>query len=344
VKTLLIHAGTHKTASTYIQSRLLSNKKNLEINGVRLLDIREKRGEKKLPSIICSRDFDELHSYLNRDCEQCEVLLYSAEQFTQLLVRGKKRLEWFLSALESMEFRLRVAIFVRDQPDYINSMYIQKAKKFIHSMDVSEYIYECLHYEKSWFNYNYMFSRLIDDPRIDVDFLPYGRKFGDPFERLMALPGWFAGFRSEWLPSVNSDPNDQPGAKGVYLALSISKQLERLGVDLCKLKGKGSYVRKYLLPLGWGSDRYFGLQEDDVKLIRRFYKKSNKKFCEKVWPGQSWRSVFGGQEKRHCNVLIESDLSDAERDEMRFLAEKIIDDLREINPNSFSGVVNNCIE
>ena len=36
-KTLLVHAGTHKTASTYIQSRLQVNKDLLLRSGVQLL-------------------------------------------------------------------------------------------------------------------------------------------------------------------------------------------------------------------------------------------------------------------------------------------------------------------
>lgn len=334
-KTLLIHAGTHKTASTYIQSRMQDNKDNLENNGVKLLDIKRKIGaEKILPAIVYSRDIEKLQSFLSQDSPQHQALLYSAEQCTQLLLH-KKRLKWFMDALESTDFRLRIAIFVRDQPDYINSMYVQKAKKFLHSVDITSYVWYCLRQQRYWFNYNYMFSGMIDNPGLDVDFLPYGRQFGDPFERLMALPGWLQGFQGEWLPSVVCDLNDQPGIKGVHLALNVSRQLESLGVDLSTLRNRARYIRKYLSPLGWGSDRYFGLKNDQIELIRDFYQLSNKRFSKKVWPGFSWRSVFSDQKKQHYNVLDEESLSIAERDEITLLARKVIDDLKEANPDAF---------
>ena len=334
-KTLLIHAGTHKTASTYIQSRMQDNAANLENNGVKLLDIKRKIGvEKILPAIVYSRDIEKLRSFLGQDSLQFQTLLYSAEQCTQLLFR-KKRLEWFVDALESLGFRLRIAIFVRDQPDYINSMYVQKVKKFLHSIDMTSYIWHCLHRQRYWFNYNYMFSGMIKNPDLDVDFLPYGRQFGDPFERLMALPGWLQGFQVEWLPSVVRDLNDQPGIKGVHLALNVSRKLEGLGVDLSTLRNRARYIRKYISPLGWGSDRYFGLKDDQVDLIQDFYQLPNQRFCKKVWPDSSWRSVFSGQKIQHYNVLDEESLSFAERDEITLLAQKVIDDLKKSNPDSF---------
>jgi len=216
-------------------------------------------------------------------------------------------------------------------------MYVQKVKKFIHSIDMPTYISQCMHQQRYWFNYNYMFSAMIKSPRVDVDFLPYGRQFGDPFERLMALPGWLKDFQGEWLPSVNRELNDQPGVKGVYLALNVSRRLKSMGIDLSGFRNRARYIRRHLSPLGWGSDRYFGLRDEDVKRIKEFYKKSNDRFCQKVWQNKSWDSVFGGQKPQQYNVLEESSLSLAEREEISHLIQKVINDLKESNPDSFPG-------
>jgi len=334
-KTLLVHAGTHKTASTYIQARLRANRSQLLEGGVKLLSIKRKVGDEKiLPAIIRSRDDALLRSWLGRKSERHQSFLYSAEQCTQSLLR-KGQLEWFLAVLEEMGFGLKLAFFLRDQPDYINSMYVQKVKKFYHSIHISDYIEECMHQQPDWFDYESMFSSVASDARLDVSFLPYGRQFGDPFERLMALPGWLPQASGEWLPSANGRVNDQPGIKGVCLALKVSAELNRQGVDLGQLKNRSSYVRRYLMPLGWPADRYFGLREDQVESIRAFYESSNDRFAQKVWSNSSWRAVFRGQKEQSLHVLDESTLSAADAREIEDLVPVVVEQLRADSPEAF---------
>ena len=154
-----------------------------------------------------------------------------------------------------------------------------------------------------------MFSCMIDNPRVDVSFLPYGRQFGDPFERLVALPGWLPRSAGDWLPDVGGSSTDQPGVKGVCLALKVSAELNRLRVDLERLKYRSRYIRRHLTALGWSADRYFGLKKQQIEKIRNFYEKSNNQFVAKVWNDSSWRSVFVGQKDQPLSVLDESMLS-----------------------------------
>ena len=335
-KTLLLHAGTHKTASTYIQSRFNVNKDSLARSGVKLLSIKRKVGrEKVLPAIIKTRDAGLLRSWLERSSKRCQTLLYSAEQCTQPLLHGKG-LVWLLDALEGMGFELKVAFFLRDQPDYINSMYVQKVKKFYHSIGIPDYICQCMYQQPDWFDYDYMFSSMIAEPRVDVRFLPYGRQFGDPFERLMGLPGWLPRSADEWLPDVGGRANDQPGVKGVYLALKVSDELNRLGVDLGRLRYRSRYIRRYLMALGWPLDRYFGLDKQQVEEVRRFYESSNNRFVAKVWKdSSSWQSVFRDQKDQSLNVLDESTLSTADKHEMENLVGVVVEDLKLGSPDAF---------
>ena len=333
--TLLVHAGTHKTASSYIQGRLLGNKVKLRAGDVKLLNIDKKVGSKKiLPTIIQSRDHALLRSWLGGRSGRHRSFLYSAEQCTQPLLR-EGRLEWFLAALEEIGFDLKLAFFLRDQPDYINSRYVQGAKKFYHSLDVSTYVDECMHKRPHVFDYDFMFSSMVSNSSVDVSFLPYGRQFGDPFERLMALPGWLPQASGEWLPSANGRVNDQPGIKGVCLALKVSAELNRQGVNLGQLKNRSSYVRRYLMPLGWPADRYFGLREDQVESIRAFYESSNDRFAQKVWSNSSWRAVFRGQKEQSLNVLDESTLSAADAREIEDLVPVVVEKLRADSPEAF---------
>jgi len=333
--TLWIHAGTHKTASSYIQGLLLGNEDHLLGGGVKLLNISKKVGGKKiLPAILESRDDALLRSWLGGRSGRHRAFLYSAEQCTQPLLRPGC-LEWFLAVLEEMGFGLKLAFFLRDQPDYMNSMYVQKTKKFYHSIDISTYVEECMHRQPDWFDYDSMFSSMISGSGVDINFLPYGRQFGDPFERLMALPGWLPQASGEWLPSANGRVNDQPGIKGVCLALKVSAELNRQGVDLGRLNHRSRYIRRYLLPLGWASDRYFGLREDQVERIRAFYESSNDRFAQKVWSNSSWRAVFRGQKEQSLHVLDEATLSAADAREIEDLVPVVVEQLRADSPEAF---------
>ena len=335
-KTLLVHAGTHKTASTFIQGRLRANKVPLKKCGVKLHGLGKKLGDEKiLPAIIRTKDRDLLGSWLKLKSDRCPALLYSAEQCTQPLLR-KASLEWLLDALEGFGFRLRLAFFLRDQPDYINSMYIQRVKKFYHSIDISSYVAQCMEQQADWFDYEHMFAPLVANSRVDVQFLPYGRQFGDPFERLLALPGWLPNASAEWLPPVAGGSNDQPGVKGVCLALKVSEELDRLGVRRGRLSHRARYIRRFLVPLNWPADRYFGLGAQQVESIRAFYESSNNRFAQRVWSAQSWQAVFSGQKDQALNVLDESTLSAAEISEIEKLVQAVVDDLRESSPDAFS--------
>jgi len=334
-KTLLLHAGTHKTASSYIKGSLLSNKRILESLSVKLLDLGKVDGEKILPRIISSRDKHLLDNFLNCDNHDFQNLIYSAEQCTQKLIE-KKDLEWFLDALDDIGIKLRLAIFLRDQPDYINSTYIQGVKKFRHAMPISEYIEKCFS-EWYWFDYDRMFASVINESRLHFDFLPYGRQFGDPFERLMALPGWLPHYKGAWLPSSKKFTNEQPGVKGVYLALLVFRRLNALGANTNLLKKRAQYINKLIKPKEWGKERFFGLDELQVETIKKFYSFSNNQFSKKVWSNPSWKSVFIGEKTQKLSILHESDLTLDERNEIHLLAGKVIKCLKRASPESFPG-------
>ena len=78
------------------------------------------KGEKILPKIISLRNNNLLDKFLNGDNHDFQKLIYSAEQCTYELI-DEQGLEWFLDALDSFGIKLKLAIFLRDQPDYINS-------------------------------------------------------------------------------------------------------------------------------------------------------------------------------------------------------------------------------
>ena len=188
-RSLVIHAGTHKTASTYIQNRLIKNKQNLLDRDIYLLSPKKTGQHFKFAGWIKEQDFEKILRKLQRIPQSVGNVIISAEQFTQVLIQGRL-LEEFLEVASKAGFKVKIVFFLREQPDYINSLYIQEVRRFYHHRSVNAYVKHCISKKRHWFDYEFMFSGLLDHPKVSVEFLPYGFSFGDPFERLMQSQSW----------------------------------------------------------------------------------------------------------------------------------------------------------
>ena len=337
-KTLVLHAGTHKTASTYIQGRLWTNRKDLDRIGVHVLTPGKKKTAQhnQFADLLKEHAFDRIGSLLEAVSIEHDQLLVSAEQFTQALVR-KNCLDGLLALLEKYGYGLRVVVYLRDQPEYINSLYVQEVRKFYHSREIRPYVKRSFRRRSHWFDYLQMFGPIINNPLVETCFLPYGRQFGDPFDRLMDSQGWLAPDVSGWLPGDAGKDNDQPGVKGVWLALRVSQKMDMLGVNRKLLENQSKYIRRYSIPRGWGEDRFFGLRPRKVRLIRKFYRRNNNTFARQVWGCDSWRDVFGGFKRQPYNVLDESSLPSGEMNELNEIVDRVFEDIRLANPVAFSA-------
>ena len=85
-KQFIIHAGTHKTASTYIQERLWKNRKILYDLGLRLLKPRRKKTGQfmELARFLKEQDYPAIEDELGRPSSDDQYVVVSAEQFTAL--------------------------------------------------------------------------------------------------------------------------------------------------------------------------------------------------------------------------------------------------------------------
>ena len=279
--------------------------------------------------------FDRIGSLLEAVSIEHDQLLVSAEQFTQALVR-KNCLDGLLGLLEKYGYRLRVIVYLRDQPEYINSLYVQEVRKFYHSREMRPYVKRSCRRRSHWFDYLQMFAPMIVNPSVETCFLPYGRHFGDPFDRLMTSQGWFAPDVSGWLPGDTGKANDQPGVKGVWLALRVGQKMDMLGVNRKLLGNQSKYIRHYSIPRGWGDDRFFGLRKNRVRQIRQFFRKANDEFAQSVWGDLSWRDVFRDLKQDSYNVLDESLLPSGEMKELNELVDRVFEDIQLANPLAFS--------
>ena len=335
-KQFIIHAGTHKTASTYIQERLWVNRKILYGHGLRLLKPRRtKTGQfTELAGFLKEQDYPAIEDELGRLSSDDQHVVVSAEQFTQPLLNSAC-VEGLQELLEGFGYRLKIVIFLRDQPDYINSLYVQEVRRFYHSRDLPSFTKRCRMRRAHWFDYDKMFSYLLDHESIQVNFLPYGSGFGDPFLNLINCFELNLPEGVDWVAGNSGKSNDQPGVKGVWLALKVCKRMQEIGVNLKLLQNQSKYIRKYSIPRGWSDDRFFGMRPKKVRKIREFYKDGNDRFARRVWGKDSWSDVYQDLRPQVFNVLDESVITDDEMNEMEYIAEQVFLDIKTNNPLAF---------
>lgn len=326
----VIHAGTHKTASSYIQSRMATNRDHLERAGI-LLRYPGAAGRKHKP---LSRALQKGHwstwrRYLRGLPQSLPLVLVSGEQFTQPLA-CPDRCRSLSDLLATAGFRLQVVFFLRDQADYINARFVHSTRRLYHHQSFAEYVSVQLSPgRKHIYDYDALFSGLIENKSIATTFLPYGSQFGDPFERLLELFDRSAP-PSGWRPADPSKGNVQPGCQGVWLAQQIGRRLEQLGISGRSLSNTGGVVRRIAKEQGWQDHRYCGFDDQTAADVSAFFADSNSAFAERVW-NCAWRDRMpvvsmcrreyhppaDGIERQQLDALVDRALFDLARHSRR---------------------------
>lgn len=319
---LTIHAGTHKTASSYIQSRMAANRQLLGRLGLQVpYPDGLSRKHKPLAAALGKGRWKPWHRLLGGEAAQ---LLLSGEQFTQPLAEPAT-LDALLKVLGKWGFRLRVVVFLRDQPDYINARYVHSTRRLYHHQDFDSYVRVQLSERRHIYDYDHLFGQLTRHPDVTSEFLPYGSGFGDPFTRMMETMGWP---EPQW-GWASADPhkgNVQPGCQGVWLAQAIGERLASLGIDGKRLANTGAVVRRIAERQGWQDDRYCGFDGAAAEAVSAHYSEANDRFAQRVW-GCRWRDrvpmvpmehrVFelpaDAEERRRLHDLIGQALQDLGR-------------------------------
>ena len=320
----VIHAGTHKTASSYIQSRMAKNRDHLERAGVLLrYPGASGRKHKPLSRALQKGNWPVWRRYLRALPKSSPLVLISGEQFTQPLA-CPDRCSTLTDLLATEGFRLQVVFFLRDQADYINARFVHSTRRLYHHQSFAEYVSLQLSQErKHIYDYNALFSALIDNRDVASTFFPYGSQFGDPFERLMELLDRSAP-PSGWRPADPNKGNVQPGCRGVWLAQQIGKRLEQLGVSSRSLRNTGGVVRRIAQEEGWQADRYCGFDDQSAAHVFESFADSNAAFAERAW-NCSWRDRMPAVAMRRLEYQPPS--NGLERQRLEALVDRALFDL-----------------
>jgi hypothetical protein len=283
MKNLIIHSGTHKTASSYIQLRIRDNILNFSKNKIYV------NKNNKLDKRLCS-NFKNLNYWEKKLNLQSSNILLSSEHFSKRLV-NKEHLSDFINLLKKYKFnKLKIIIFIRDQPDYINSLYCHSIRRFYHNNDFNYYVkshLDLLSFEfyEDHLNYLYFYRNLMNNSFIDLIFIPFKRNSpNDPFIQLVNC---LDVKDVNWVDSKLDNHNVQIGKKGIWLSRQIMNKIQT-NKNVNSIKKN---IRSISLQNKWHEDRYWGFDQNLYNILLEKYIENNNLFARKFW-GCSWKDIF----------------------------------------------------
>lgn len=322
-----IHAGTHKTASTYIQSRLERNRQLLA--GQNLLyefPGRSRIRHKPLAVAANKSHWRRWNRYLAHYQGKNANLLWSAEQFT-LPLCNPRLLSRICKILQRHGFTLNVVIFVRPQLEYMNSRYVYNLRRLYRVPSFEDYVLSCLASgDRDIYNYNQLYAPLLDSG-VRCTFLPFHRMYGDPFLRLLRAVGLDP--QRNYSRAQSGHENIQSGTRGVWLSRLIVDRLVNLGYTGRDLKATSKLVRQVAESRGWHKERFFGFSSELMKRTLDHYAEGNDIFSQRVW-GRSWNEVFPPQVVPRSVYVPRTP---AESLQMEKLADQLVARLASRNPH-----------
>lgn len=304
---LIVHAGTHKTASTYIQERLHRNRALLQRQGVSLQDPLDcKPKPKKLAAELCKRRTKRWKAFFKQQPKGPHRLL-SAEQFALPLTDPD-----CIQQLETMTaeagYELHIVIFIRSQLDYINSRYVYSLRRFYHHQTFEQFVNDALRgklqNEKAMrgkierrqdvFDFWTYFQPLLKarDKGLKVSFLPFRQRDLDPFEqfiRAISVPSNLA-----WESCPQRHYNRSPGVRGVWLARTLSQLLDENDISPKKIENSSQIILREERRRFWRDPSFWGYSRKLSKKVTRHFQNNNARFAASAW-NCSWNEAFASK-------------------------------------------------
>ena len=338
---LIVHAGTHKTASTYIQERLHRNRDLLQRQGVSLQDPLDcKPKSKKLAAELCKRRTKRWKTFFQQQPKGPHRLL-SAEQFAVPLTDPD-----CIQQLEAMAakagYELHIVIFIRSQLDYINSRYIYSLRRFYHHQTFEQFVEDALkgrlQNEKAMrgkierrqdvFDFWSYFQPLLKakDKGLKVSFLPFRQAGLDPFEQFIQAINISPDLT--WKPCPQRHYNRSPGTRGVWLARVLSQLLKENNISSKTIDNSSQIVLQEERRRFWRDPSFWGYSRKLTKKVTRHFEANNAKFARAAW-NCSWEQAFATADKtNHRSRSVYTPGSIENEIHMHTVAERLLEQVQ----------------
>lgn len=220
---IVIHAGTHKTATTTIQETLHRNREILATRGIVYPALGRSAGH----HLLAAEWLDHLAGYRDALSPQehwaalagkhaagAAVVLVSSEEFAR---KGPQAVDMRALRAHTAAFgRRRIVFVLRDQLSYIQSLYLEMQRQY-RLPEFSDYVKQCLaqnHASGMFLDYTALYDRALEAfaPE-EVTLLAYGRLAGGGTEvtlAFLAALGLPADLDLAPLPSGRANVSPEP--------------------------------------------------------------------------------------------------------------------------------------
>ncbi len=326
-RTLHLHVGINKTASTYIQHRLKRNRRLLRRQG--LLYPRRRRDHLLLVKALRQGQMEPWVQLVKSARRRGGDPLISAEILSELLHEcrqpgGTTLLAELVDFLAAQSMDLHLVAFVRDQPAYLNSRYTQLIKRFYFALPFRRYLKLTMRGGcKGECDYELLFTAALDHPAVTTSFLPFRSGEADPCERLLRAIGVAD---PQTLRPLEQLANSQPGWKAVWLAQHLARRLRRRHPEAWRDAGFKARLRQALEQLAqeqnWPAEPYQGVDGALQARLEQRYAAGNERFAQRVW-GRPWRELFPSPQPRPSP---QRPRSPQERRQLRALGDRLLGD------------------
>lgn len=298
-RSIIIHAGAPKTATTYIQRGLHSNREMLADNGVYLPITGRLEME---PNAVCHHHL--AWSLINpaqypgarnpwpalaEEIAQSDAptVILSSEAFSRVASKGDGADRVSAAVLE-LGGAVTIVYFVRNQLSLMNSLYGQRVKSF---RLVESFGFHTLKYRgRRLFDHEALLKPWYTNDDLGLVALPFtGSREVDPLVELLRLAGVQA--KPDALVSEEDDVNSSLGPVGIEAARLLGCYLRGMFQDFDseELAAKKLYrvSSARAQTNGWCDESYWGWDEHSAAQTVEYFAPSNDRFAHDVW-GSDW--------------------------------------------------------
>ena len=289
-----IHVGPHKTGTTSIQWFLRENRAELLNHGYFVPESGNVHGgHHPIVRQLCGQEVPRHHRWAAAKFVEaladtlCEAVVISSEALEGLL-KKREYANAFFNRIRELNLEPKLVVFPRNQPQLINSRYVEVVRGFRRSEPFEAFVPGEIHHP------SFRYSDLITLAKgVDAKLVPR------PFTGQMTVEGVVADF----LQAIGLDPsrfggteirrNQTAGPFTVSVARDVSRLIANSGRQLtgvqarrCKRK-----LTLYLQEKGLADTGYCGLSNALARQIEKDWQRDNDVFAQQVWQ-KPWKEVF----------------------------------------------------
>ena len=289
-----IHVGPHKTGTTSIQWFLRENRAELLKHGYFVPESGNVHGgHHPLVRQLCGTSVPPSHSKAAAKFAEtlaqtsCEAVVVSSEALDGLL-RNQECANAFFHHLRDLNLEPRIVVFPRNQPQLINSRYVEVVRGFRRSEPFVTFVSAEIH--QATFSYS--------------DFVALAKQF---HTELIARPFTgqtiAGGVVADFLQAIGADSsgfgeiqirrNQTAGPFTVSVARDVARLIANSGRRLTPVQSRRCKrsLTSHLQENGLADTGYCGLSTELAWQIEKHWKKHNDAFAQQIWR-KPWKDVF----------------------------------------------------